>query len=177
MRNRTRRTARWALSVALPLALLVAAPPARADARGMSNGFENGQTDRWDRQWGGDGRAGFELNTGTARSGEGNGWLSATRGWAREGIWASFAPQFRYCTATVYVKPLQDLQFELRVWTPQGKKLISTAPWLLARNGYSIVQVDWMGEGDNANFVEAVIGADGTARTVRLDDMAVVCAD
>ncbi|MFD0353437.1 hypothetical protein ACFVHW_06765 [Streptomyces sp. NPDC127110] len=176
MRKRARIGARCAALTLLPLAALAAAAPAHADARGLYNGFEESDIGKWDRLAGGDGRAGFEIGTGTALTGQGNGRLSATQGWAREGTWASFDRPFRHCTARVYVRPDQDLQFELRVWTPQGKQLISTAPWLTAGD-YRLVQVDWTAEGDNNNFVEAVIGANGTPRAVRLDALTVVCSD
>ncbi|MFD7032180.1 hypothetical protein ACFWAR_29545 [Streptomyces sp. NPDC059917] len=176
MRKRARSTARWAALALVPLAALMAATPAHAGARGLYNGFEASDIGKWDRLSGGDGQAGFEIGTGTALTGQGNGRITATRGWAREGTWASFEPAYRFCTARVYVKPDQDLQFELRVWTPQGKKLVSHAPWLLSGD-YRLVQVDWTAEGENNNFVEAVLGADGTPRAVRLDALTVVCSD
>ncbi|MFD9336277.1 hypothetical protein ACFWBF_17985 [Streptomyces sp. NPDC060028] len=177
MRKRARRMTRGAVLALASLAAPVVAPPAHADVRSISNGFEAADIGTWDRLAGGDGQAGFEIGTGSARYGQGNGWLSATRGWARVGAWASCGRGFRYCTARIYVKPVQDLQFELRVWTPQGRQLISTAPWLTANGTYHLVQVEWTAEEDSNNFVESIIGANGTPRAVRLDDLSVVCAN
>lgn len=177
MRKRTRPIARGAVLALASLTALVVSPPAHADVRSISNGFESADIGTWDRLTGGDGQAGFEIGTGTARYGQGNGWLSATQGWAREGTWASFGRGYRHCTARIYVKPVQNLQFELRVWTPQGRQLISTAPWLTANGTYQLVQVEWTAEEDSNNFVEAVIGSNGTPRAVRLDDLNVVCVN
>ncbi|MEU5428492.1 hypothetical protein AB0H73_23295 [Streptomyces olivoreticuli] len=178
MRRYARRTARWAVLALLSLAALAVSPTAQAEEKVYTNGFEGYDIKGWDPLTGGDGVAGFEINQGTARSGRNNGWLSATRGWAREGIWARFgATTFpnTVCTAEIYVKPVQDLQFELRVWNPQGTKLATNAPWLVANGDYQNVKVTWIAEYNNNAFVEAILGSDGIPRAVRLDDLVVRC--
>ncbi|MFD5701106.1 hypothetical protein [Streptomyces lasiicapitis] len=178
MRKYARGTARWAVLALVSLAALTVSPPAQAEEKVTTNGFEGYDVERWDRLTGGDGVAGFETDQGTARSGRANGWLSTTRGWAREGTWAYFGTNIwprTVCTAEIQVKPVQDLQFELRVWNPQGTKLAGNAPWLVANGKYQTVQVTWIAEQRNDAFVEAILGSDGTPRAVRLDDLVVRC--
>ena len=177
VRERARRMARWAVLTSLLLTALAVAPPASADARGISNGFETAELGAWDRLTGGDGQAGFEIGVGTARSGQGNGYLSATNGWAREGIWASPGQGYRYCTVRFYIKPLTDLPYAVRVWTPQAKQLMNWERQISPNGAYQLVQVDWMAEQDSVNFIEVVFGASGTPRAARLDDLSVVCAN
>lgn len=178
MRKCARGTARWTVLAVLSLAALTVSPAAQAEEKVTTNGFEGYDIQRWDRLSGGDGVTGFEIDAGTARSGRVNGWLSTTRGWAREGTWASFGTNIwpsTVCTAEIYVKPVQDLQFELRVWNPQGTKLATNAPWLVANGNYQTVRVTWRAEYYNNAFVEAILGSDGTPRDVRLDDLVVRC--
>ncbi|MFI9235724.1 hypothetical protein [Streptomyces sp. NPDC053079] len=179
MRKYARGTARWTVLALVSLAALTVAPAAQAEEKVITNGFEGYDIEKWDRLRGGDGLAGFENGAGTARSGRVNGWLSTTRGWAREGTWASFGTNIwgpsMVCTAEIYVKPIRDLQFELRVWNAQGTKLATNAPWLVANGNYQTVQVTWRAEYENNAFVEAILGSDGIPRAVRLDDLVVRC--
>ncbi|WP_143676604.1 hypothetical protein [Streptomyces sp. TLI_146] len=153
-------------------------PSAQAEEKVITNGFEGYDMQAWDSLTGGDGLTGFENGGGAARSGRVNGWLSTTQGWAREGTWARFGTNIwntTMCTAEIYVKPDQDLQFELRVWNPQGVKLATNAPWLVANGNYQLVRVTWHAESNNNAFVEAILGSDRAPRAVRLDDLVVRC--
>ncbi|UQI46016.1 hypothetical protein M1P56_17495 [Streptomyces sp. HU2014] len=143
-----------------------------------TNGFEGRQLDFWDRQTGGDGNTGFELGLGTANSGQNNGWLYASQGWAREGTWAAIngTSANSVCSARVHARPFQDLEFALRIWDARGNKLADVTTWLTANGRYQAVSTaTWSPWGNTNVFAEAVIGSYGAAKTVRVDDLTVQC--
>ncbi|MFC0842904.1 hypothetical protein ACFH04_03990 [Streptomyces noboritoensis] len=180
-RTRTQRLIRTLAAAAVPMAVLALSTPAHAGAQTLlyTNGFEGNQLNSWDHVTGDDAQAGFEINTGTADTGQNNGWLSARQGWAREGTWAAIDGITRNstCTARIWVRPQDTVGFALRVWDSKGTKLGETVPRLYPSTYYqSVTTPAWSPQGNTGVFVEAVISSyDGTTRTVRIDGLSVDC--
>ncbi|MFI1100581.1 hypothetical protein [Streptomyces melanogenes] len=179
--TRTQRLMKALAAAAIPVTVLALSTPAHAGAQTLlyTNGFEGNQLNTWDHLTGGDAQAGFEVNTGTADTGENNGWLRARQGWAREGTWAGIDGITRNssCTARIWVRPQDTVEFALRVWDSKGNKLGETVPRLYPSTYYQSVTTPAFSPQGNTNvFVEAVISSyDGTYRTVRIDGLAVDC--
>ncbi|GAA2212577.1 hypothetical protein GCM10009850_080390 [Nonomuraea monospora] len=136
-RRTSKRGAKKFLTLTAVVGLVFTGLPtaiAQAAAPRFSDGFEGNPAQRWEPLTSGDGRAGFDLAQGLARSGADNGWLYAGQGWAAERIAVPVGdwPERSSCVAEIYAQPVGGggAQVALEIWDPNGwHKLTSTAPF------------------------------------------------
>jgi hypothetical protein len=166
-----------AVGVVASVLVMTTSTAAHASLMQRQDGFEINPHGSWLTATGGAASAGFDINAGTARSGANNGWLFATNGWAFAGHWVptSSVPASANCAAQTYFQASGPTQVGIEIWDAHNNLLFGTAP---AINGTGYVNVDtprWSLRGANPVFVKAIIGSNGPARFVRIDDMALQC--
>jgi hypothetical protein len=104
---------------------------------------------------------GFEVNPQSS-------WLVATGGSASAG--------FDVGAGTARSGRNNGWLFATNGWDSSGHLLSSTYPWLNGSGAYQAVNTArWNLNGVNPVFVKAIIGANGSSRFVRLDDMTTQC--
>lgn len=107
------------LGLSLLVALLLTgflATEARADVI-VNDGFEGSPSGRWEIDSSGDGHGGFDLGTGSARSGANNGWMMAENGGAAEKLWVNTPRSVARCAASLQVKPsFNDTTVIAEIW-------------------------------------------------------------
>lgn len=165
---------------ALSTVLVATAPGvAHAGLSQVSDGFEVNPVGAWLRATGGNASAGFDINQGTARSGRNNGWLFAVNGWAYEGFWVptnAAASQAAQCAAQFYVHSSGPAQVGIEIWDAHAHLLSSTYPFVNG-NGYQEIHTNrWPLNRVNPVFVKVIIGSNGAAKFVRVDDMTLQCS-
>ncbi|WP_103340004.1 hypothetical protein [Amycolatopsis sp. CA-126428] len=151
---------------------------AHASLSQVQDGFEVNPQSSWLVATGGSASAGFDVGAGTARSGRNNGWLFATNGWAFEGFWVptNSVPGNAQCASQFLMQTAGGAQVGIEIWDASGHLLASTYPWLNGSGAYQAVNTArWNLNGVNPVFVKAIIGANGSSRFVRLDDMTTQC--
>jgi hypothetical protein len=151
---------------------------AHASLSQVQDGFEVNPQSSWLVATGGSASAGFDVGAGTARSGRNNGWLFATNGWAFEGFWVptNSVPGNAQCASQFSMQTAGGAQVGIEIWDSSGHLLSSTYPWLNGSGAYQAVNTArWNLNGVNPVFVKAIIGANGSSRFVRLDDMTTQC--
>lgn len=151
---------------------------AHASLSQVQDGFEVNPQGSWLVATGGSASAGFDRGAGTARTGANNGWLFASNGWAFEGYWVptNSVPRNAQCASQFYMQTAGGAQVGIEIWDANGHLLFSTYPWLNGSGAYQAVNTArWNLNGVNPVFVKAIIGASGSSRFVRLDDMTTQC--
>ncbi|HET6706417.1 hypothetical protein [Amycolatopsis sp.] len=165
--------------VSLVAALLVATSGvAHASMSQVQDGFEFNPQSSWLVATGGSASAGFDVGAGTARSGRNNGWLFASNGWAFEGYWVptNSVPRHAQCASQFYMQTAGGAQVGIEIWDANAHLLYSTYPWLNGSGAYQAVNTArWNLNGVNPVFVKAIVGASGSSRFVRIDDMTTQC--
>jgi hypothetical protein len=172
---------RSSIAVLAVIAVLGSASTAHAGLWQWTDDFSGTPNDRWEAfHGGGDGGAGFNINLGFGHNGHSNnGWLYAANGWAFMRIAHGVNVGNRSdCAAAMYMKPVGGgAQVGLQVWNPNGWHLIAeTYPWLDGSD-YQQVYVTGMNlEGVDTVYIQAIYGnSSGSARFIRLDDVALQC--
>jgi hypothetical protein len=177
--SRGRALRRFALAAVISASLTaVTAGVAHASLWQVQDGFEVNPQSSWLVATGGSASAGFDVGAGTARSGRNNGWLFASNGWAFEGYWVvtSPVPSSAQCASQFYMQTAGGAQVGIEIWDANGHLLSSTYPWLNGSGAYQVVNTAlWKLNGVNPVFVKAIVGANGSSRFIRIDDMTTQC--
>ena len=158
--------------------LAVTSGVAHASLSQVQDGFEVNPQSSWLVATGGSASAGFDIGAGTARSGRNNGWLFASNGWAFEGYWVvtNSVPGNAQCASQFFMQTAGGAQVGIEIWDASGHLLASTYPWLNGSGAYQAVNTArWNLNGVNPVFVKAIVGANGSSRFIRLDDMTTQC--
>lgn len=178
------------LGLSLLVALLLTgflATEARADVI-VNDGFEGSPSGRWEIDSSGDGHGGFDLGTGSARSGANNGWMMAENGGAAEKLWVNTPRSVARCAASLQVKPsFNDTTVIAEIWQAYydeatGQQVVRNSNSRTIRLNAGGYQEVSFGEtslyygATKAQFRLVLAGGgSGNMKVVRLDDLFVRC--